>query len=583
MKANCLLPKYHIQISTMEALEERMFLSAVSRLASPPNALFNPANSLLVGASAKTGTTQTTTDDYGNTFAAAKAISLDSLGVGSLSGTINYSSDVDMLSFLATQTGSMQINLTPTANRRNNASGDLSAYDSATTLILRDANGANITATVTFDVVSGQKYYVKVAALSGTGAYAVSIATTAAPLPPPPDPTPPPPDPTPPPPTPGNYVPGTVVSWLTETSGSGTGLVVLGTDGTDAITVSKVSGNTVIYVSGVLAWTTSQVFSSIALYGFAGDDTLVSISGAAETVWGGTGFDSFWADSKDTLADVEAAETAAKSVHVVTQFYQPTTDPTKAVTLELAGQNIVDPSDGGLYANFSAKPLFANGPQYSDAIQGSVGDCYFIAALASLTNSDAGVIRQMIAPMGDGTYAVRFFRNGLEYYVRADAQLPVSGTGALVYAGLSCDGETWVALAEKAYAQFRTGANTYASLANGSTDVVYKEVTNVGTAWVSSSLSPDSVASFISDNLQAGHALSAGSFVGATFPIVGSHAYAVQSVQNVDGQWYVTVYNPWGTDGTGFNAWDSNPYDGLLTLSMPLFQQSFGYVLASLA
>ena len=41
------------------------------------------------------------------------------------------------------------------------------------------------------------------------------------------------------------------------------------------------------------------------LYGFGGDDLLVTVSGAAEAIWGGFGFDSFWADSLDVIADAQ--------------------------------------------------------------------------------------------------------------------------------------------------------------------------------------------------------------------------------------------------------------------------------------
>ena len=42
----------------------------------------------------------------------------------------------------------------------------------------------------------------------------------------------------------------------------------------------------------------------------------------------------------------------------------------------------------------------------------------------------------------------------------------------------------------------------------------------------------------------------------------------------------MTLYNPWGNDGT---LWDSNYSDGLVTISLGQFQQSFFALSASLA
>jgi hypothetical protein len=57
--------------------------------------------------------------------------------------------------------------------------------------------------------------------------------------------------------------------------------------------------------------------------------------------------------------------------------------------------------------------------------------------------------------------------------------------------------------------------------------------------------------------------------------IIADHAYSVYSVTDVGGVWYVTVYNPWGFDGT---TWDSTPSDGLLKLTSSQFQAWYGTV-----
>ncbi|KPK80688.1 MAG: hypothetical protein AMJ81_11565, partial [Phycisphaerae bacterium SM23_33] len=288
----------------------------------------------------------------------------------------------------------------------------------------------------------------------------------------------------------------------------------------------------------------------------------------------------------DTILDASPAETAAGSVHVITKFYQPYTDSASDsdyVSLEIAGQDLRDPtitSSASGYSDFSSQPVFADGPEYEDIRQGAVGDCYLLASLASLAQFDPGIIQQMVAPLGDGTFAVRFYRNGESVYVRVDGDLPVRSTGLLAYASLSRDGEMWVPLVEKAYTYFRYGQNSYSSIGGGWMSVVYAEVTNQasGVKWVSGTESE--LYEYLRSHMDAGHALTMGSCSTAPAPIIGSHAYMVNSVQATDSGYFVTVYNPWGCDG---KSWDANYSDGLLTLSMEQVLQSFSAICVCMA
>jgi hypothetical protein len=186
------------------------------------------------------------------------------------------------------------------------------------------------------------------------------------------------------------------------------------------------------------------------------------------------------------------------------------------------------------------------------------------------------VIRQMITSLGDGTYAVRYHRSGQEVYVRIDGDLPVYSSGSLAYARTSPDNEIWVGIAEKAYAHFRRDESSYESIAGGWMDDVYREVTNASAGWRYTSGDLASLAQHIRDNLNAGHAVSMGSYYSATSPVVGSHAYQVVSI---DASNNVTVYNPWGTDG---RSWDDNYYDGLLTMSIDMIQSNYMAVVTAL-
>ena len=363
------------------------------------------------------------------------------------------------------------------------------------------------------------------------------------------------------------------------------GVAIYGFNGSDKITTTySLSSSLSIVVYGGAG--DDKIYENspagATVYGQDGNDLIVTVGGRADKLYGGAGTDTFWLDSTDALADAESAENAGKTVHKITSFVQPTKVASEAVSLEISGQNIVDPASSYGYTNsYAGRPLFSNGPQYNDIEQGSLGDCYFLAGLSALAQTDPNLIQQSITALGDGTYAVRFYKGSTAYYYRIDAQLPSSG-GGLAYARLTQSGsELWVALLEKAFAQFRSGQNSYASIEAGSPDEALKAITGASCKTYSSkSLGANTLAQQIQTELAAGHAVAAAS-TADKFPIVGSHAYEVHAVEkNSAGTWYVTVYNPWGVDGDGS---DSNTGDGLIKLSADQFKASFYMVSASLA
>ena len=550
-------------------------------------------------------------DDAGNTFATARRLLLwPRAGAGLARGIINYAGDVDVRRFVAPKTGTMTIEQRQVRASQALAS-DLSVYDASGNLLGHADNPAETKATVSFPVVQGQTYYVKSAALGGTmGWYVIRVATAAAPAPAQ--------TPAQAPGTPGEFVPGAQITTTTVSLPTGLQLVVLGTNAADVMTLSQTAAGLVLTTSRGPA-TFAGAYASLAIYGFGGSDTIrvtnavtynvtllagdgddtifaagqgrdaiyggagndlvVSVGGGADTLSGGDGLDSVWMDTRDALADASTAETAAAAVHRIDQFYRPTSDPAKAVSLEIAGQRIVDPVAEYPYVDFSSRPLFTDGPEYSDVQQGYLGDCYLLAALSSLADKDPTVIRHLIAPMGDGTYAVRFYRSGQAVYLRLDADLPAWGA-APVYADLSPEGELWVALVEKAYAQFRYGDNSYPSIEGGWMSAVYREVTNAPVTEMWINYSTPGVGQSLASHLAAGHAVTAATKSVPNSPFVGNHAYQVKSVETVGRETYVTVYNPWGVDG---KSWDASSADGLLKVTLGQFQSSFIGLSISLA
>jgi hypothetical protein len=99
---------------------------------------------------------------------------------------------------------------------------------------------------------------------------------------------------------------------------------------------------------------------------------------------------------------------------------------------------------------------------------------------------------------------------------------------------------------------------------------VYEAVTGVGSPDVwTSGMSSTSIATTISNYLDAGHAMTLGTWSDARAPFVGNHAYMIKSIETAGSMTYVTVYNPWGTDGV---SWDTSSGDGLVRMTIDQFK-----------
>ncbi|MGA2500577.1 MAG: C2 family cysteine protease, partial [Tepidisphaeraceae bacterium] len=309
------------------------------------------------------------------------------------------------------------------------------------------------------------------------------------------------------------------------------------------------------------------------LDGRAGDDTLIDVDAGDDTLIGGGGYDSFWlgASASQTTPDVSAEEIASGAVHRIGSFLgvQTPSAKTRRAASPLAGPVLgkpVDPSVGaGLkYGSFACSPLFpSGGPGADDIRQGTVGDCYLMAGLAALAKANPNAIRQTITDLGDGTYAVRFYKNGQQAYVRVDADLPVDSRNRMPYAGLGREGSLWAALVEKAYATFRKGQNSYASLAGGFIDEADAALGRKSKT-VSRFSSGASLLKWVGGELAQGHAVALGTRNPDGAPVLAEHAYSVDSVVFRSGQPIaLRVRNPWGRDGVKNNS----PDDGYVTLT----------------
>jgi hypothetical protein len=290
-------------------------------------------------------------------------------------------------------------------------------------------------------------------------------------------------------------------------------------------------------------------------------------SGTGDYMNGGYGRDVMWGDRNSswftTYRDTVADATSEDGVKHVGGF-------TNGADRTLDGDSITDPTvkSGASYMRFSNNPLFsASGPRATDIRQGGLGDCWVLAGLSGIALDSPNTVRQRVVDFADGTYGVQLGNN----FYRVDADLPVyTGTSSLAYAKLGAENSMWVAVVEKAYAHYRTGANSYASIENGWAVDVNKAfgATSTTHAAISGYSSATAMANDVYARWIGYQAVTMGfTSIPAGANLINSHMYTVMSfVRNSAGQiTHIVLRNPWGYDGVGN---DSNTSDGLLTVSI---------------
>ena len=121
--------------------------------------------------------------------------------------------------------------------------------------------------------------------------------------------------------------------------------------------------------------------------------------------------------------------------------------------------------------------LFINTPQPTDVIQGNLGTCYFLSAIAALAEKPSRIMRlfegfndncQMAFCKKYGIWGVKFFINGAWTTTVISDEFPYyvddSGANPTQSVGVKINGELWPALLEKAWAKIY---GTYAKIQAG--------------------------------------------------------------------------------------------------------------------
>jgi hypothetical protein len=236
------------------------------------------------------------------------------------------------------------------------------------------------------------------------------------------------------------------------------------------------------------------------------------------------------------------------------------------------------PDIGSGYSyKYASGSLFQNGISYSDVQQGGLADCYFVASLGAAAHQKQGYIQDMFIDNGDGTFTVKFFKNGVSDYITVDRYLPTTARGGAAYAGWGggayneSDNELWVALAEKAYAQLnesgwigQDNTNSYSGIEYGGPNTVMNHVTGLktssGNIAINDIVNAYNSGKMVAINTNPGDGKK--TYLDPDNKVVANHSYVMTGYNSVTKQFQ--LYNPWGNTvylshsqiGQYFQGWD---------------------------
>lgn len=211
--------------------------------------------------------------------------------------------------------------------------------------------------------------------------------------------------------------------------------------------------------------------------------------------------------------------------------------------------------------------FFEDVPEVTDPRQGSLGDCYFIAALASVAWSRPYAIVNAAKPSSSGDkdsplHTVTFYKNGKSEEVEVSERIPLYlTTDNVVYAYSADAEEIWPAVIEKAYAKWKTGTGTdfpnYEKIAGGSpADACAELIGGKATYKWHTDVSEKQLIDFIKSNCESYYAVNP--MVASTHSqvpkdcdyikasLAACHAYSILGYEKYKNEYYVILRNPWG-------------------------------------
>ena len=231
--------------------------------------------------------------------------------------------------------------------------------------------------------------------------------------------------------------------------------------------------------------------------------------------------------------------------------------------------------------------FFNDVTEYNDPVQGSVGNCYFISAIAALAWATPYAIEHKVRATGtaetDRVNAIQFFSKGggkdaPSKLIEVTDNTIVNSYNNPVYCRSKDAGEIWPAVYEKAFAKWINQTNDdkpditrtaygdpVKAIAQLNNKTPFYYYTNTRTAQQLYSIVRENSMSMKTINPMVAWTYGSGNYSGSN--IVANHAYTILGWALVNNKSYIILRNPWGvTEPNGLNS-----YQGLISF----FDNSF--------
>jgi len=234
-------------------------------------------------------------------------------------------------------------------------------------------------------------------------------------------------------------------------------------------------------------------------------------------------------------------------------------------------------------------PMFKGRPRAADCLQGSLGDCYFISAVASMAETHPEQLRKLFEEEADGTVTVTFKAYDQELGRYQDVRVNVdrrvytrSGEPFYGSSGRSPvkldDMPQWFMLLEKAYADWSGG---YDAISCGYSFEIWEACLGAEGRMIElADCNPDAVWSQIERATRNGDPTicdtnpdgQAGITYGGT-GLVPGHSYSLLGGEVQGGERLVKIRNPWGERG-----WNNRDSEGVFWMPFDAFVKYFRMV-----